>query len=536
MEKLKHIWRGMSFRLIVGTGLLLMVFGWILSLIGYIRFTNSMTTEYNDSAFRTAETAATLIDGDKIDKWEENGGSSEDYAQTARYIDVLTNKQHVTLIYVIDVDTSDYGRFTAVFNAVEEGSDYSPWPIGYERETTNDEYRNIYKEIYENGLERGSVVRTTELRGKEPHVTSLIPVKKSDGTVRAILCVQRPMSELAIGRRLYLFYVLVATVVIVSLASLTIFSFMRGQFVRPMKKITREAVRFAEENSAPDEWDIDKISQIREIETLAVSIGRMENDTLQYIENLTKITAEKERISAELSLASRIQLGILPQEFPESSKFILYGTMKPARQVGGDFFDFFMIDDDHLALVIADVSGKGVPAALFMMVTKELVKNRLRDGDNPEQALYHINNQLIEGNKLGMFVTIWAAVLELSTGHGVSVNAGHEHPVVGHVGGNYELIKYKHSPALATWKDMSFKEHEFTMQHGDTIFVYTDGVTEASNKDEELFGTDRLIEALNRGPSAKPMAAVQSVMDAIAQFVGDAEQYDDITILCLKYL
>lgn len=525
----------MSFRLIAGTGLLLMVFGWILSLIGYVRFTNSLTKEYNDAAFRTAETATTLINGDRIDDWEADGGTDEDYLQTAGYLDILTEKQHVTMIYVIDVDTTDYGRFTSVFNSVAADSGYSPWPIGYERDTTNDEYRQIYRDIYENGLERGSVVRVTDLRGKPPHVTSLVPVKKPDGSVRAILCVQRPMSELAAGRRLYLIYVLVATVVIVFLASMSIFSFMRGQFVRPMKKITREAVRFAEENSAPKEGELEDISNIREIDKLASSIGRMEKDTLQYIDNLTKVTAEKERIGTELNLASGIQIGILPQEFPESSHFTLYATMRPARQVGGDFYDFFMIDDDHLALVIADVSGKGIPAALFMMVTKELIKNRLKDGDSPEQTLYHINNQLIEGNKLGMFVTIWLAVLELSTGHGISVNAGHEHPVVGHANGNYELIKYKHSPALATFKDVTFKEHEFSMEHGDTIFVYTDGVTEATNKEEELFGENRLIETLNLSPAATPLRAVQGVMDAIDLFVGDTEQFDDITMLCLKY-
>ena len=535
MEKLKHIWRGMSFRLIAGTGLLLMVFGWILSLIGYVRFTNSLTKEYNDAAFRTAETATTLINGDRIDEWEADGGTSGDYLQTAEYIDILTEKQHVTMIYVIDVDTTDYGRFTSVFNSVAADSEYSPWPIGYERDTTNDEYRQIYRDIYENGLERGSIVRLTELRGKPPHVTSLVPVKKSDGSVRAILCVQRPMSELAAGRRLYLVYVLIPTVVIVFLASMSIFSFMRGQFVRPMKKITREAARFAEENSAPKEGELVAISKIREIDKLASSIGRMEHDTLQYIENLTRVTAEKERMGTEISLASGIQRGILPQEFPESSRFTLYATMKPARQVGGDFYDFFMIDDDHLGLVIADVSGKGIPAALFMMVTKELIKNRLKDGDSPEKALYHVNNQLTEGNRLDMFVTVWLAVLELSTGRGVSANAGHEHPVVGHVNGNYELIKYKHSPALATMEDMEFKEHEFIMEHGDTIFVYTDGVAEATNKEDELFGTDRLIETLNLNPASAPARAVQGVMDAIDRFVGEAEQFDDITMLCIKY-
>jgi hypothetical protein len=193
--------------MIAGTVGILLIFGLFLGSIGYIRFTRSLTSEYNDSAFRTAETAVSLIDGNRIDAWQSSCGKDTDYIKTADNIDRLCTAQNVTMIYVIDVDRSDYGRFTSVFNAVLEDSGYEPWPIGYARDTTNDEYRAIYRDIYENGLKRGSVIRTKMLRGKKPHITSLVPVKRSDGTVRAILCVQRPMEEPSSGRKLYITYV-----------------------------------------------------------------------------------------------------------------------------------------------------------------------------------------------------------------------------------------------------------------------------------------------------------------------------------------
>ena len=275
-----------------------------------------------------------------------------------------------------------------------------------------------------------------------------------------------------------------------------------------------------------------------EIEILAESFATLSARTLQYVDQVQRVTAEKERIGAELTMANAIQRSQLPRlfpPFPNRHEFNLFATMKPAKEVGGDFYDFFMVDNDHVALVMADVSGKGVPAALFMMVTRMLIKSRIQSGESPSEALTNVNRQLCESNELGFFVTAWLAVLEISTGKGVAVNAGHEHPVLRRSGEKYELILYRHSLALAALDGVQFKQHEFQLCPGDSIFVYTDGVTEATSSEKELFGTERMLESLNKEPDAEPDEILANVMGDINRFMDGEDQFDDITMMCLKY-
>lgn len=249
-------------------------------------------------------------------------------------------------------------------------------------------------------------------------------------------------------------------------------------------------------------------------------------------------TEKTERLATELNLASNIQTNMLPNifpVFPERKEFTLHASMTPAKEVGGDFYDFFFVDHDHIALVIADVSGKGVPAALFMMVARTLIKNRTIMGGSPAEILYDVNNQICEGNVAKLFVTVWLGIIEISTGKGMAANAGHEHPAIHRQGKDFSLAIYKHSPAVAILPGMRFREHEFQLMPGDTLFVYTDGVTEANNSEKELFGEERLTKALNRDPEATPEQLLKNVKAGINEFVDGTEQFDDITMLSLKY-
>ena len=262
---------------------------------------------------------------------------------------------------------------------------------------------------------------------------------------------------------------------------------------------------------------------------------------------------EQERARAEEELAAHIQKSALPAVFPAfpgRKEFDIYATMSPAREVGGDFYDFFMVDDDHLAMVIADVAGKGVPAAMFMMTTKTLIQNRaklLRE-ISPAAVLAHVNDQVCSQNEAEMFVTVWMAILNIRTGEGLSANAGHEHPVMKRAGGRYELVKYRHSPAIGVMEGVRYRERAFHLEPGDTIYVYTDGVPEAQNTAQAFFGTDRLLEALDRQSEraarkedgekrdfTELAAVTTSVKDALSAFVGNAPQFDDITMLCFRY-
>lgn len=302
----------------------------------------------------------------------------------------------------------------------------------------------------------------------------------------------------------------------------------------PLQKLEQD-VREISQGHFDQRTDVDTND---EIGNLAHSFNYMTESLQHYISDLKEATAKEERIASELSVATEIQASMLPNvfpAFPEHKEFDVYATMTPAKEVGGDFYDFFLIDEDHLALVMADVSGKGVPASLFMVIAKTLIKNRAQAGGSPAEILSYVNDQLCEGNDAELFVTVWLAILDLSTGKGVAANAGHEHPVIRRKDGDFELIVYKHSPAVAIMEGMQFADHEFELHPGDIVYVYTDGVPEATNADNELFGTDRLLEALNQNKTAQPNELLPEVKKAIDAFVGDAPQFDDITMLAFKF-
>ncbi len=242
---------------------------------------------------------------------------------------------------------------------------------------------------------------------------------------------------------------------------------------------------------------------------------------------------------SELMVASKIQENSLPSifpPFPDRPEIDIYASMTPAKEVGGDFYDFFMIDRDHLAIVIADVSGKGIPAALFMMVAKTLIKNQTMMGTiDPGEIFEKVNDQLCEGNRAEMFVTAFLGILSLSTGTLSYCNAGHEYPALKRTDGVFEIIRERHFPPLATMEDLAYRSKELLLNPGDILFVYTDGVTEATNSHKELFGLERMLDALNKATVGVPEVIDVCVRQDIMAFVGDAEQFDDITMLSFKY-
>ena len=221
--------------------------------------------------------------------------------------------------------------------------------------------------------------------------------------------------------------------------------------------------------------------------------------------------------------------------FPERPDFDVYATMDPAKEVGGDFYDFFLIDETHLGLVVADVSGKGVPAALFMMISKILVQNYAMTGRSPAEVLRAVNEQICSNNREEMFVTVWFGILDTATGTITAANAGHEYPALMHAGGRFELVKNRHGFVIGALNGVRYREYELSLTPGTKLFLYTDGVPEATNAENEMFGTERMLEALNREPGASPEALLRHVRKAVDGFVLDAEQFDDLTMLCLEY-
>ena len=284
----------------------------------------------------------------------------------------------------------------------------------------------------------------------------------------------------------------------------------------------------------------EEVPQGDEIGALAVSFRNMVGELDEYMVNLASVTADKERIATELNIATQIQLSMLPclfPAFPDRDEIDIYATMTPAKEVGGDFYDFFMVDDRHLAIVMADVSGKGVPAALFMVIGKTLIKDHTQPGRDLGEVFTEVNNILCESNDNGMFITAFEGVLDLATGEFRYVNAGHEMPFVYRKNGEYEAYKIKPGFVLAGMEDIKYKEHVIQLNVGDKIFQYTDGVTEATDVNNGLYGMDRLSKVLNeRCADADPKETLEIVKSDIDAFVGSREQFDDITMLCLEYV
>ena len=331
----------------------------------------------------------------------------------------------------------------------------------------------------------------------------------------------------------------------VTLLIVALFAVMLGVVVflgkRLAGKISRPIVMLNSDIKCIGNGNFDYSSKIKtgdEIEELSESFESMTEELKKYIQNLAAASAYKERIATELAVATQIQSSMLPcvfPAFPDKTEFDIYATMTPAKEVGGDFYDFFAVDDNHLAVVMADVSGKGVPAALFMMTAKTRIKDSVMMGKTPAEAFTAANNALSENNDAFMFVTAFMGILELSTGILTCVNAGHNPPLLRrHTG--WEWLKLKPGCVLALMPEMEYTQEEVQLEPQDILFTYTDGVTEALDNDKALYGEERLIERLgsaDAGNELKPL--LEYISEDIRLYADGAEQADDITMLALKY-
>lgn len=523
-----------SVKIILGIVLMLVLFGIIAQLLGYVQFSDEFAQEYTENAFRIAKAAESYIIPDFLDEYLENHGNSSLYRQTYQELTNLCNKVNARFIYVIQPDKT-YDNITFIFNTVNEDSGFEPYEIGYVRPTTNDDYKLKYQLLYEGLSDEEFVLRDKGFIETDSHITAMIPLKDGYGKVCGILCVQRQMDALTKARKSYMIKMLVVLFSLVIMGTFLYDLFLSRYLIKPLRKITKETKRFASSQRKSASKLSDKIHSNNEIGQLARSVDKMESETLNYIDNLTRVTAESQRIGTELAVAAGIQQGMLDAVAPDRNDVSVYATMSPAKEVGGDFYDYFMIDDDHLCLVIADVSGKGVPAAMFMAITKMMINDSTMVYKSPGKILKATNERICKNNKLDMFITVWIGILELSTGKITAANAGHEYPAVYRNGKGFELLKDKHGFVVGGMSGVNYKDYELTLNPGEALFLYTDGVPEATSAENELFGTERTLKALNVDPLGTPEEILANVQDAVDRFVDKAPQFDDLTMLCVRY-
>ena len=373
----------------------------------------------------------------------------------------------------------------------------------------------------------------------ETDVNAYTPVYDDDGSVAMVVTVDHNVTNILRDAASDMLAIVIVMLILLIMLTVAMNVFLFRFVIRPIKKEEMILAEYINEKDANK--TVKELSEIKtdnEIETLAESFSFMASELDRYIGEIRTVTAENERIVTELELASRIQLSALPLKFPafpDRHEFDVYASMTPAKEVGGDFYDFFLVDDDHLVLVIADVSGKGVPAALFMMMSKMLINTYSCFGGSPSEIFGSVNERICENNADDMFVTVWLGLLEISTGKMTCCNAGHEYPAIKKADGQFSLLKDKHGLFIGVVANYPYSEYEIVLDPGDTLFVYTDGVPEATSASLELFGEDRMLNALNSAGSCSLEELLKSVKSAADEFTGEAPQFDDLTMLAIRY-
>jgi sigma-B regulation protein RsbU (phosphoserine phosphatase) len=313
---------------------------------------------------------------------------------------------------------------------------------------------------------------------------------------------------------------------------------------RPSSPESEHVVEFAARLRDGISFDESMVARLRNIveekgrDELLWEIGMKNQELQESLDNLKRTRSAKERMESELNIGREIQMSMLPLSFPafpNRTDFDVHATLEPAREVGGDFYDLFLIDDQHFCFGVGDVSGKGVPAALFMAVTKTLVKSRAANDLSPASILSHVNTELSRHNDACMFVTIFQAILDLDNGRMVYTNAGHNPPYIKRAGGELVRLDQRHGPVLGAQGGLAYREDHVELGPGDRVLLYTDGVTEAMNAAEDLYTEARLKALLEASPLASPEEAVRVMVDDVWAFQGDAEQADDVTVLAASW-
>ena len=502
-----------------------------ISFIGYRHFKYVFEEQYNKTTLEFAYIASNSIDGDKIDDYMASVFPDDNWQAVQSSLNELVNIADLDSLSLTVPDTVKYSLQFYVHHCVNArfSDKQTVFPLGAPELLSGKEKQYIIHLKKLMLLGRHFTEYTyTDTGG---YVTTSVPIRDSYNDIVAMLSVVKSMDEVLVLQTQYQHLVFLISIVIAVVFLVLYGLSLLLTIIRPVSIITQETDFFAQHGKLSG--IIEKIRNKDEIGVLAKSVQKMSEDINKYIGELTTVTAEKERISTELSLGTKIQSDMLPKAypaFPARTDFDLFASMDPAKEVGGDLYDYMLLDDDHLMLVVGDVSGKGVPAALFMVVAKTVLDAHATKMVSPAEIFEVTNNQLCHGNETGLFVTCWLGILTFSTGELRFVNAGHPCPVLYHKG-EFSYVVTKPNFVLGGMEGLPYTEHTVMLERGDRIFIYTDGVTEATDANKVLFGEDRLLEAMKGTENLSAPDTLVAVRQKIDAFVGEAEQFDDITML-----
>lgn len=451
--------------------------------------------------------------------WEQLNNSRHGTISTAYCLSIIYPEKGYW-VYVIDASDTNVQRCGELL--FDDFSDYIGQPG--RRYIGNVTYSEKYGRVRTDGVS----VYVDEAKNISSYLTADIPI-----------------SEAVKNVKIFLFQSAIAALIITAFACLIVFLSVNHNAVKPIDTMASKAedfvAKYEERFDTHVGTDVFKDiyeGDVKELIKLGISLRSMELEMNSYLRDIDRLAGEKARIGTELVIATKIQAATIPKNYIDYEKYTqieFFGDYKPAKEVGGDFYDFFTLDDDHLCIVMADVAGKGIPAALYMMVSKIAIQTRAEQGGTPSEILRYVNDRLAANNTVDMFVTVWIGIINVKTGHVIAANAGHEYPALADESGRYSLFKDKHSAVVGGMAGIKFKDYEFDIPKNGRLFIYTDGVPETMNKEEEFFGTDRMVEALNRCSNMVPKETVESIRQTLEDFSCGAEQFDDTTLFNIWY-
>ena len=521
--------------------LLFVVFAILLStatgLFTYFMYKRSVKNLYSQNSIHAVETVATTLKGDQIKQYATTLTKDETYNQIFSYLQIFKKNQNLAYLYIFVPDEEKITYIFDIYTTKEEKQFTSDLgEIDYHDNET------IYQDVMSAYQKGETTNKFTVSKNRYGYLaSSYAPIFDSSGAVCAVVGADISMDTILAQANSYIIVAVTVTIVLISIFLFILLHICKKRIIAPIESLTESAKNFVENG---DRITFKKLSihTQDEIQTLSESFNKMSDDLTTYIDNLAKATAEKERIATELHVAKQIQRSMLPSTFPaypNRAEFDIYASMVPAKEVGGDFYDFFLVGMDKLAFIIADVSGKGVPAALLMMSTRALIKNQVLTTTQLDEVLYTVNNQMCDNNEAGMFITAFLAVLDLKTGLLSYCNAGHNPPLLKRETEPFHWLKAEHNFILGGIPNKTYQTHQITLQNNDVVFLYTDGVTEATDKNSNLYSSKRLIKELNApilSQDSSCKVIVTHIQTAVDQFSSGIQQTDDITMLCVKYL
>jgi sigma-B regulation protein RsbU (phosphoserine phosphatase) len=493
-----------------------------------------MLDKYRENITSLVKMAAELVPGDKVDIYMDTLEKDEDYERMFSQFTLIQEKNNLEYIYGVRLNAG--GDNILVQSPIEADGKF--FDLGYfedKDEWPDGNYDFVYNILLDPDAEK--IIITTSEFGYL--ITAYEPVCDSSGKIVALVGADMSMDKINRALTHYTLNVILIAVVIIVLFVTIYLMIINKNVVRPMQILVNSATEFVETGYGDDKRLSSMKIDIRtgdEIENLAAAFNKMTADIVVYIHELTGAAAERERVETELHVATLIQKGMLPHNFNIHDNVEIFASMRPAKDVGGDFYDFFVLDKNRVCLVIGDVSGKGVPAALFMAMAKATVKDLALRNLPVDELMYQANNTLCKNNEQGMFLTLYVAILETDTGLLTWSDAGHQPAILKKPGGKAaEISVKKKGMVVGTMEDYQYRAYSVTLENGDMIFLYTDGVSEANNEAQEMYGTQRLLDAILACSACSAQDLCETVYTDVERFTGTAPQFDDITMMTVVY-